>query len=392
MRVLLISSNFPLSPEDASHSFVFDYAKKVAELGNEVRVVREADAPGEFIAERGSGWLKHATRVIERLRYVPKNPRYPVKVYRTVRYAARISQVVDDWEPHVVHAFFAYPEGAAAAVALVPEGKIPLVTSVLGHDIDVESSIGYGLRLHPYLAELIAYALRKSDRVIAGSKCLLDESRRILRNGRKVLEIPPGVDCKRFRPRPGAVAVRKKFHLGRLRTVLTIRQLSPEYGITHLINAFSSTTKHVMSKLIIGGDGPSRVEAQELAKRLGVHEEVVFAGPVRRSQVPDLIASCDVYCDPCLLGQGVSTLEAMSTGKPVVGFNAYTTKIVHGRTGLLVSPDDARGLTSALTRLLRDTGTSKKMGEAGRRMVQKYYDLDRNTKRLLKIYARARRG
>jgi len=312
-------------------------------------------------------------------------------VWRTIRYAAKISQAIDDWEPQVVHAFFAYPEGAAAALALGLGSTIPLVTSVLGHDIDVEPNLGYGLRLNPYVSQMITYALERSARIIAGSQSLSQEASKILGNGGKVVTIPPGVDCKKFRPRAVSRAIRKRFGLSRSKAVLTIRRLSPEYGIKQLITAFSSVASRLNAKLILGGNGPLLGEALALSKGLGL-SKLLLLGAVPRSRVPQLMASCDVYCDPCLLGQGVSTLEAMASGKPVVGFDTFTTKVIHGRTGLLVRPGDTHALAEALEALLRDASRTRRMGEAGRRLVERHYDLDRNVRKALRVYSQARRG
>ena len=129
-------------------------------------------------------------------------------------------------------------------------------------------------------------------------------------------------------------------------------------------------------ELVVAG-GPGRellagdAEYQRLcgiARDRGVSDRVVFTGAVPRTQVPALIRSADiVVCTPWYEPFGITPLEAMACGVPVVAASVggLTDSVVHGTTGLLIPPRDPAALVAAATRLLADPALRTAFGKAG---------------------------
>jgi glycosyltransferase involved in cell wall biosynthesis len=76
-------------------------------------------------------------------------------------------------------------------------------------------------------------------------------------------------------------------------------------------------------------------------------------------------------------GLPLSILEAWAAGKPVVATDVIGINdlVVHGDSGLLVPPDDPRGLAGAIGTLLGNHGLQQHLAENGRRLVAEQYAL-----------------
>jgi glycosyltransferase involved in cell wall biosynthesis len=92
------------------------------------------------------------------------------------------------------------------------------------------------------------------------------------------------------------------------------------------------------------------------------------------------VAGADVFALPSLWeGLPNALLEAMATGIPVVGtYVAGTSEVVENdKTGLLVSPGDARVLSQAIAGLLMNSERARELGQAGRERVLRDYAVER---------------
>jgi glycosyltransferase involved in cell wall biosynthesis len=98
---------------------------------------------------------------------------------------------------------------------------------------------------------------------------------------------------------------------------------------------------------------------------------------------------CDVLAVPSLVENlGLSPLEAMSCGRPVVASDTGgLPEIVRDmETGILVPPADPHALAQALLKVIRDEELAIRFGEAGRKDVLANYTLDRCVDSTLKVY------
>jgi glycosyltransferase involved in cell wall biosynthesis len=100
--------------------------------------------------------------------------------------------------------------------------------------------------------------------------------------------------------------------------------------------------------LIVVGDGPERRRLQAMAG-----PTVRFLGTVSRPQLLDLYAGAHAYLVPGLEDFGIAPVEAMATGKPVVGFGrgGVAETVLEGETGVLFDRQDATSMADAIERL-----------------------------------------
>ena len=100
------------------------------------------------------------------------------------------------------------------------------------------------------------------------------------------------------------------------------------------------------------------------------------------------MAEADIVCMPSRWeSAGYAALEAMDAGRPVVATDVDGLRdIVEPEvTGLIVEPEDVRGLASALHRLATDAALRLEMGRAGRRRAQEF-TIERMVEETVRIY------
>jgi len=140
--------------------------------------------------------------------------------------------------------------------------------------------------------------------------------------------------------------------------------------------------------LWIAGDGPARAALEEQAEKLGLSACVRFLG--MRADRADLLAAADVFVLPSRReGLGVAALEAMAAGVGVVAsrVGGLAEAVVDERCGLLVEPEDARGLAAAIGRLVADRGLVKRLGIGGPGRIREAYHVDMMVAGYEQLYA-----
>ena len=197
--------------------------------------------------------------------------------------------------------------------------------------------------------------------------------------------IPNGIDLERFNL---AVPKIKKFLDGKI-NILFVGRIEERKGLVYLIKAYKSLKKkHKNIRLIIVGEGNLKKECQNLVKEKKIRD-AFFEGKVEGDRIPAYFATCDIFAAPAIYGEsfGIVLLEAMASGKPVVGFAIPAYKEVLKGKGreFLVKPEDWRALARKIEILIEDEEKRKEMGEWGQKEV-KSYSWDIVTEKVLDFY------
>ncbi|MEM7654891.1 MAG: glycosyltransferase [Bacteroidota bacterium] len=157
-------------------------------------------------------------------------------------------------------------------------------------------------------------------------------------------------------------------------------RLSPEKGLERLLRAIQWLKRQGnKGELLLLGEGPQRVELQQLARDLGIEERVIFAGFV--SDVPRHLRSCAAFGFTPHFGEGTSIalIEAMLLELPCVVMDtpAMSEVVVSGETGYVIPDGDIPALAAAFHRLLSDAQHRDELGQKARERALKYFTLDR---------------
>jgi glycosyltransferase involved in cell wall biosynthesis len=149
-------------------------------------------------------------------------------------------------------------------------------------------------------------------------------------------------------------------------------------GADELLGAASLLPRSGDWTVTVIGDGPLLRELQTLAARLGVQDRVTFHGFANTSEMPKLLAACDVVVVPSRLDLRVLiTIEAMAAGAAIVVSDATAVwgpgdLVEHQVTGLVYPSGDPVALARELRRLLTDRALLARIRRAGAERAQKY--------------------
>lgn len=286
--------------------------------------------------------------------------------------------------PDVIH---------SVAVACVVGGVAARMTHIPSvyhvHDLTLGSPWAVGVGVGFALSIL-------ADRLV----CVSDATRLALPLSKvlqsRAIVAPNGVDLNRFRPDPA-----RRF---RVRGQLGISKDAPVIGAFGAIDrrkgqhVLLSAAKRILQVypeahfLVAGAFSPNSVRDgyQEECRRLVA--DPASMGHIHllgfRADIPELMCSCDVICQPSYSESGPLALaEAMASGIPVVGSNVggIPERLTDSVEGYLVKPGDPVQLETAVVKLLSDRDLRLAFGRAGRRKAANF-DISRLAAQISGLY------
>ncbi len=383
-RVLLITSNFPRWPGDATTPFVLNLAVDLQQEGWHVDVLAP-HAPGAKrretmngvdvrrfryllpesqqtvcygggalinLRERRSNWLKVPALVLAEL---------AVTIWRLAR-----------GRYDVVNAHWLLPQGFVGAVA----GRLtrtPMVATVHGGDVfDLRGSM---------LGRFKRWAIRRA-RIVTVNSSATAAATQAIEPAATLATIPMGVETRSAEP--GEVdAIRRRHREGPGPLVVFVGRLVAEKGVADLIRAMPIVRSAAPgAKLLVVGSGQDESAFATLSEELGLGDSVVFTGWVDPASVPTYMAAGDVFAGPSKRsasgweeGLGLVFLEAMMAGTPVVATRTggIPDIVRDGQTGLLVDEESPEQLAAAILRLHTDPALGSQLVAGGTELVTDRY-------------------
>lgn len=169
-----------------------------------------------------------------------------------------------------------------------------------------------------------------------------------------------------------------------------IARLFPLKGHDELLDAAPEIVRRCPDvRFLLVGDGILQEHLRERARQAGILDNFVFAGLVPRERIPEMLSAMDLVVHTSLR-EGLARVlpQALAMGKPCVSFDidGAPEVVIPGKTGYLVQPGDARGLTDAVSLLLSDPGKRLQMGEAGRSRVDPDFRAETMVRRIAEVY------
>jgi glycosyltransferase involved in cell wall biosynthesis len=248
----------------------------------------------------------------------------------------------------------------------------------------------YGDKENAMFVEWTERALRQADHVIA----LSENTRRDVENA--------GVAPSRVRViyGGGRVIPEEKIQyqrMGELKSrlslpdkyILFVGTLQPRKNVPFLVRSFAKLkeTTNIPHKLVLVGHRDSAaVEVENLARTLGIAEDVLITGYVAEWELPLLYKHSDVFVLPTLYeGFTLVTLEAMTYGIPVVATDTSSIREGVGEAALLVQSNDVEELASAIASVLLDQPVRARLIERGKKQAQKF-TWERCARETLELY------
>lgn len=167
--------------------------------------------------------------------------------------------------------------------------------------------------------------------------------------------------------------------------ILFVAQLEVRKGAPFLIEAcrlLSLKGFNFQCNLI--GDGPQRIQLQELISAYGITDKVKLLGALPQEDVRSYLDSADIFILPCITAENgdmdgipVSLMEAMAKEIPVIStrVSGIPELIDDGESGILVDQKDTAALSEAISRLVCDPGLRKQIAFQGRQKIIEEFNL-----------------
>jgi len=290
----------------------------------------------------------------------------------------------------------------------IPPGFIAIFTKRL-HKKPVVIKI-YGAEIFPFFRRnnitskiakrIIKYALKKAEKVVSNSAATCKVGEEL--SGRKDIEVlSEGVDLKFFNPHIDCCEIIKREKLDGYHIIFSTGRMVERKGFRYLIEAMPHLLKEFPNiKLVLGGDGPERKNLEKLSVDLGVEDNVIFLGFISDKELPKFMKACSVFVLPSIVdrkgdteGLGLVLLEAMACGTPVIGTNVGGIPYIIKNcvNGFLVEQKNPKQLAEKIVTLLKDEGSRRKIGKAGRKFVEENFSWETIAEKYIEIILETRR-
>lgn len=256
-------------------------------------------------------------------------------------------------------------------------------SSVVGHFLSGLTKIPYVSTCHGFFKPRLGRRLFGcwGKRVIAISEAVrehLVNDFKIKKS--KIALISNGIDINAFSKYYGPhqiAEIRQNIGLKSGPVVGTVARLSPVKGHKYLINAMKIVIdKKPEAQLLIVGEGPEEDSLRILVEQLGLTDSVAFMDSVIDTTL--VLAVMDVFVLPSVAeGLGLALIEALAYKRPVIASDVggIYSIVKDGITGLLVPPRCVEKLAEVIVKLLEDRELAKRLGENGRRLVEKEFSI-----------------
>lgn len=258
-------------------------------------------------------------------------------------------------------------------------GRIAAIRAHVPHVVSTEHNVNRDEGLvKRFVKRLLA---TRTDRIVAVSDAVRSASVRVDRiPPGNVMVIPNGIDLEHFRPVARTPSTRTRF--------LAVGRLVEQKGFDILLDALAICRDTLpTATLTIVGDGPMRAELEEQARAFHLADRVAFLG--FRRDCADRYHAADIFVAPSRWeGLGIAAIEASASGLPVIAsaVDGLQEVVRDQETGILVPPNDPSALARALVDLARDPARQVLLGHAGRRHIERNFDIQRVVERYERLY------
>lgn len=268
----------------------------------------------------------------------------------TLALASKQHEVVLRERLDLLHVHYAIPHATTAYLAremLNGERPLRVITTLHGTDITLvgQESSFYGIT---------KFSIEQSDGVTAVSSYLRDETYRAFGCGTcDIRTIPNFVNLQEYRP--GEPGCRDRLAPAGHRLITHVSNFREVKRVKDVVRVFARIQRAMAATLIMIGDGPERVDAENEARDLGVAEHVRFLG--RIDSVASLLQGSDLFVLPSQTESfGLAALEAMACGSPVVASRAggLPEVIDDGVNGILEPVGSVEAMGRRAVELLRE--------------------------------------
>ncbi len=300
-----------------------------------------------------------------------RTPNYPLFEFSPYEsaLASTMVEVARFNEIDLFHVHYAIPHASVAFLAQqILEGydlHIPFITTLHGTDITL---VGKDKSYKP----VVRFSIEKSNGVTAVSDFLKKDTVKHFGVKQDIQVIPNFVDTNRFRPH-------NKDHFRKMvasqgeKILIHTSNFRKVKRIEDVIQVFSQVKDKIPSKLMMVGDGPERGPAENLCRELDLCEYITFLGS--QNAVEEIYAIGDLFLMPSESESfGLSALEAMASGVPVISSNAggLPEVVIDGVNGFTSNVGEVDKMATDALSLLQDVEKWTTFSQAARQHAEQF--------------------
>ena len=295
---------------------------------------------------------------------------YPLFHYQPYELAlsSKMAYVIKTYHIDILHVHYAIPHAYAGYMAkqmLKREGiEVPMVTTLHGTDITLVGN-------HPTYKEAVTFSINESDIVTSVSESLKQDTLRLFRINKDIKVIPNFTNIKKSKetsPCKRTVMAKPEELI-----VTHISNFRKVKRIDDVVRIFYGIQQKLPAKLIMVGDGPEREIADQLCKDLGIKSKVLFLG--NTSDIDRILCFTDLFLLPSASESfGLSALEAMAAGVPVVSSNTGGLPEVNeeGVSGYLCPIGDVKAMAEKAIYILEDKTRLAQFKQNARKVAERF--------------------
>ncbi len=263
---------------------------------------------------------------------------YPLFEYppHDLALAVKMAESVREHGVELFHVHYAIPHAIAGFLAqqMLGERAPRMVTTLHGTDITI---VGQDRSFF----EITRFGIERSDAVTAVSDFLRRMTIAEFQVTGRIDVVPNFVDIHDYLP---GREDRAPFATPGQKVLLHVSNFRPVKRVLDVVRIFERVSREIDAVLLMVGEGPERSSAQALARRLGLMDRVRFLGT--QNAIEEIAPLADVFLLPSELESfGLSALEAMACGVPVVGTDVggLPEVVRHTESGYLLPVGDVEG-------------------------------------------------
>ena len=279
---------------------------------------------------------------------------YPLFQYQPYELAlsSKMVEVVEKHQLEVLHVHYAIPHAYAAYMAkkmLEEKGiNVKVVTTLHGTDITLVGS-------HPTYKTAVEFSINKSDEVTTVSNSLKEDTLRLFNIDKDIKVVYNFIDGDKYDKAHQTECKRIGLAKPEERILTHVSNFRPVKRTDDVIRIFNQVQKEIPSKLLMVGDGPERLKAENLVKEFGLEDKVLFLG--NSNEVAKILCYSDVFLLPSETESfGLAALEAMAASTAVISTNTGGLPEVNidGKTGYLSDLGDVDDMAKNAIKILKD--------------------------------------
>lgn len=383
MKILIVS-DFYLPHIGGITRFVQRISEKLANLGHDVAIIVPSDKKFAYIKKVDKVTIFN-TKSIPALIY----PNAYLSLPGQKKY---ITELVTRFRPDIIHIHSYLVLGyTALKVAKQLNIKVVVTNHVMSENIIAKIPI-QGLvnnRIEMLIWKIISNLLLKFDAITTPSKfgALYLKSKNI---NNKINVISNGIDQSIFKKHKLIdKQIINKYNLPETGIKLFfIGRLDKEKNIKSIIYAMKFLKNKIDVHLILAGIGDQVKEIKKEIKKYNLENNIHFSGFIESKDLPIVYNYMDIFIILSTAElQSIATLEAMSSGLPIIAANAGALPeiVIDKYNGYLVNPMSYVTVKKAIMKLATNKNLRKIMGDRSQKIAKKH-DLNKSALEFIKLY------